>query len=140
MAAGRRGKASPRRTGKRLEVWKFGGTALADANAVRNAVELIKAHGGPLVVVVSALSGVTDSLLDGSRQALTGDTQAAAAASAAMFQKCHAAKTETPGASKLDWAAGIRHPRRLNGSAHHLQARPQRTPGILNVARSKRPN
>ena len=87
MAAGRRGKASPGRTGKRLEVWKFGGAALADANAVRNAVELIQAHGGPLVVVVSALSGVTDSLLDGSRKALSGDTKAAAAASASFLRR-----------------------------------------------------
>ncbi len=58
MAARRRDAASPRRAAKRLEVWKFGGAALADADAVRNVVELIQAHRGPLVVVVSALSGV----------------------------------------------------------------------------------
>ncbi len=87
MAARRRDAASPRRAGKRLEVWKFGGAALANADAVRNVVELIQAHRGPLVVVVSALSGVTDSLLEGSRQALRGDTKAAAAASASFLRR-----------------------------------------------------
>ncbi len=87
MAAGRRGKGSPRGRGQRLEVWKFGGAALADADAVRNVVRLVHAHEGPLVVVVSALSGVTDSLLDGARQALAGETKAAEAAAASFLRR-----------------------------------------------------
>ena len=46
-----------------LEVWKFGGAALADARAIHKAVERIAEHDGPLVVVASALAGVTDLLL-----------------------------------------------------------------------------
>lgn len=46
-----------------LEVWKFGGAALADARAMQQAAERIAGHDGPLVVVASALSGVTDLLL-----------------------------------------------------------------------------
>jgi aspartokinase/homoserine dehydrogenase 1 len=46
-----------------LEVWKFGGAALADARAIQKAAERIAEHNGPLVVVASALSGVTDQLL-----------------------------------------------------------------------------
>ena len=46
-----------------LEVWKFGGAALADARAIQKAVERIAEHDGPLVVVASALAGVTDLLL-----------------------------------------------------------------------------
>lgn len=46
-----------------LEVWKFGGAALADARAIQTAADRIAAHAGPLVVVASALSGVTDLLL-----------------------------------------------------------------------------
>jgi bifunctional aspartokinase / homoserine dehydrogenase 1 len=57
---------------RRLEVWKFGGASLADARAIRRAVELIAAHGGALVVVASALAGVTDMLLDGAAQAVRG--------------------------------------------------------------------
>ncbi|MCG6923739.1 MAG: aspartate kinase [Acidobacteria bacterium] len=87
MPAGRRG-ASARRGGKpQLEVWKFGGAALADAEGVRNAVKLICDHPGPLVVVVSALSGVTDSLLEGARDAQAGDTKAADAAAAAFVRR-----------------------------------------------------
>src|ERR671913_936674 len=46
-----------------LEIWKFGGAALADARAIQKAAERIAEHQGPLVVVASALSGVTDLLL-----------------------------------------------------------------------------
>lgn len=71
----------------RLEVWKFGGASLADATAVRNAVALIRAHRGPLVVVVSALAGVTDSLLDGARRSVAGDPEAASAAAARFLRR-----------------------------------------------------
>src|SRR5512139_479751 len=74
--------------GERLEVWKFGGASLADAAAVRHAVSLVRAHRGPLVVVVSALAGVTDLLLDGARRSVAGDPGAASAA-AAQFLRRH---------------------------------------------------
>jgi aspartokinase/homoserine dehydrogenase 1 len=87
MAGARRGKGSPPARGRRLEVWKFGGAALADADGVGNAVKLVLSHEGPLVVVVSALSGVTDSLLDGARQAVAGETKAAAMAAASFLRR-----------------------------------------------------
>ena len=46
-----------------LEIWKFGGAALADARAIQRAADRIVEHDGPLVVVASALAGVTDLLL-----------------------------------------------------------------------------
>lgn len=46
-----------------LEIWKFGGAALADAKAIHTAAERVAGHRGPLVVVASALAGVTDLLL-----------------------------------------------------------------------------
>ena len=52
-----------------LQVWKFGGASLADAPAIRRAAALIAAHRGPLVVVASALGGITDLLLAGAKQA-----------------------------------------------------------------------
>ena len=55
-----------------LQIWKFGGAALADARAVQRAVERIAEHDGPLVVVASALAGVTDLLLAAAPEA--GDT------------------------------------------------------------------
>ena len=57
----------------RLEVWKFGGASLADAHGIRRAVGLITAHQGPLVVVASALYGITDLLLGGGQRAVSGD-------------------------------------------------------------------
>lgn len=52
-----------------LEIWKFGGASLADEHGVARAVEFINAHDGPLVVVASALAGITDLLLTASADA-----------------------------------------------------------------------
>jgi aspartokinase/homoserine dehydrogenase 1 len=67
-----------------LEVWKFGGASLADASAVRRAAELVRAHRGPLVVVASAMAGVTDLLLEGARRSAAGDPRAGSAAASAL--------------------------------------------------------
>ena len=66
-------RLSPMKRKPPLQVWKFGGASLADAAAVRHAVGLIRAHKGPLVVVASALAGVTDLLLDGARRSVEGE-------------------------------------------------------------------
>ena len=71
-----------------LEVWKFGGASLADAQAVERAARLIAAHRGPLVVVASAVGGITDLLLDGARAA-TVDKRDEAARAAATFLRRH---------------------------------------------------
>jgi aspartokinase/homoserine dehydrogenase 1 len=55
-----------------LEVWKFGGASLADAAAIQRAASIITAHPGPLVIVASALGGITDLLLDGAHKAAAG--------------------------------------------------------------------
>ncbi len=70
-----------------LAVWKFGGASLADAAAIRRAASLIAAHDGPLVVVCSALAGVTDLLLGGARHALAGDERQAARTAAELLTR-----------------------------------------------------
>jgi bifunctional aspartokinase / homoserine dehydrogenase 1 len=45
-------------------VHKFGGAALADAEAIRHAAEIVAARPAGAVVVASAMRGVTDALLD----------------------------------------------------------------------------
>ena len=55
-----------------LEVWKFGGASLADGEALSRAAARIAAHDGPLVVVASALGGVTDLLLTAAGHAAAG--------------------------------------------------------------------
>jgi bifunctional aspartokinase / homoserine dehydrogenase 1 len=73
-----------------LEVWKFGGASLADAEAFRRAAGLIRSRSGPLVIVASAMFGITDLLLDGARRAVAGDS-AAGSEVAEEFLKRHAA-------------------------------------------------
>jgi aspartokinase/homoserine dehydrogenase 1 len=83
------GRAKPR-----LEVWKFGGASLADAAAIRKAAALIADHAGPLVVVASALAGITDLLLGGAREAASGDTRAASRVAAELLTRHrHVART-----------------------------------------------
>ena len=71
-----------------LEVWKFGGASLADVAAIQKAVGLIAGHKGPLVIVPSALAGVTDLLLEGAAASISG-RGADAARCAAVFLRRH---------------------------------------------------
>jgi aspartate kinase len=71
-----------------LEVWKFGGASLADPAAIEKAVNLIAAQPGPLVIVASALGGVTDLLLQGAAAATSG-RNAEAGRIAAEFLRRH---------------------------------------------------
>lgn len=56
-----------------LQVFKFGGTSVATPEALRLAFARIREAAPRVVVVVSAMSGVTDLLLDAARSARTGD-------------------------------------------------------------------
>ena len=50
---------------RQLQVMKFGGTSVGDASAIGKVAEIIQAaaRASDLVVVVSAMSGVTNQLL-----------------------------------------------------------------------------
>ena len=62
------------------QVHKFGGASLADSAAVHRAVEIIQSQRRePTVVVVSAMAGVTDALLEVAQQSVSGDEHALAA-------------------------------------------------------------
>ncbi len=60
---------------KNLLVMKFGGTSMGSAERIRISASLIAEHAktGPVAVVVSAMSKVTDLLLDSMRRAEAGD-------------------------------------------------------------------
>jgi len=59
-----------------IEIFKFGGASLADASAVRQALEIIAApRKTRIVAVVSALAGVTDALLALAAVAQHGDAR-----------------------------------------------------------------
>ena len=71
--AARSRQPAARRPQPSLQVWKFGGASLADSAAIRKAAALVAAADRPVVVVCSAMAGVTDELLRGARLALEGD-------------------------------------------------------------------
>ncbi|MEL6535581.1 MAG: bifunctional aspartate kinase/homoserine dehydrogenase I [Bacteroidota bacterium] len=59
-----------------MNVLKFGGTSMADAKAVRQVLSILeqKRHQGPVVVVPSAMGGVTDKLVGAAKAAAAGET------------------------------------------------------------------
>jgi len=56
-----------------MKVMKFGGTSVGSIESILNLKQIVEAEKKPVVVVVSALGGVTDKLLGTSRMALNGD-------------------------------------------------------------------
>ena len=58
-----------------LCVMKFGGTSVGDADCIRRSAAIVKAAADqrPVVAVVSAMSGVTNRLIDGARRAELGE-------------------------------------------------------------------
>jgi aspartate kinase len=78
-----------------MRVLKFGGTSVADADAIRRVVAIIAderetASGGGPLVVVSALGGVTDGLLETAALVRRGDTAHALTMAEALRQRHHA--------------------------------------------------
>src|SRR6266478_2329784 len=64
-----------------LQVMKFGGTSVGDAACIARAAQIITeaARGGKCVAVVSAMSGVTNRLIEAAKTAQSGNAQAALA-------------------------------------------------------------
>ena len=62
-----------------LVVMKFGGTSLGNAERIGRAAQIVSAAArtGPVVTVVSAMSGVTDHLVQAAHQSAAGDEEAA---------------------------------------------------------------
>jgi aspartate kinase len=66
---------------KPLRIMKFGGTSVGDASSIEKVVDIIRdaARESDLVVVVSAMSGVTSQLIDAAVQSALGDRLSVAA-------------------------------------------------------------
>jgi aspartate kinase len=64
---------------RNLQVMKFGGTSVANAECIRRAAEIVAraAGDGSVVVVVSAMGGVTNTLLEAAQASAMGDMGAA---------------------------------------------------------------
>src|SRR6266568_2566147 len=96
-----RARARPTRA---PHIHKFGGASLADAAAIGHAVGIVRAQRpDPLVVVVSAMSGVTDALLDGAARAARGDAgHVRAVAESLRAQHATAARALVPAGARLE--------------------------------------
>ena len=76
-----------------IQVMKFGGTSVGDANRIRSAAAITAqaSKERAVVVVVSAMSGVTNTLIAAAGKAATGDEAAAEALTRALQEKHHEA-------------------------------------------------
>ena len=72
---------------------KFGGTSVGSADSILNVKKIVEAEQEPVIVVVSALGGITDKLIATSQMAAAGD--AAYEVSMAEIKKRHHDMIET---------------------------------------------
>ncbi len=56
-----------------MKVLKFGGTSVGSVESILNVKQIVESQTEPVIVVVSALGGITDQLIRTSQQALEGD-------------------------------------------------------------------
>ena len=74
-----------------IQVMKFGGTSVGDASRIRSAAGIAAeaAKQRSVVVVVSAMSGVTNTLIAAAGKSASGDEAAAEALTEALQKKHH---------------------------------------------------
>jgi len=58
-----------------MKVLKFGGTSVGSIESILSLKSIVESETQPVIVVVSALGGITDKLIAISQQSLTGDEQ-----------------------------------------------------------------
>ena len=56
-----------------MKVLKFGGTSVGSVESILSVKNIVESQTEPVIVVVSALGGITDQLLRTAQQALAGD-------------------------------------------------------------------
>lgn len=56
-----------------MKVLKFGGTSVGTVESLRNVKQIAESHSEPIIMVVSALGGITDLLIATARKAASGD-------------------------------------------------------------------
>ncbi|HXR16995.1 MAG TPA: aspartate kinase [Terriglobales bacterium] len=96
---------------KPLRIMKFGGTSVGDASCIQKVVEIIRAasRDGDLVVVVSAMAGVTNRLIDAATKSEAGNHDAVTT----IFEELR--RQHNSAASAL-----LESPGELHGRTHEL--------------------
>ncbi|MFA6872762.1 MAG: bifunctional aspartate kinase/homoserine dehydrogenase I, partial [Bacteroidaceae bacterium] len=56
-----------------MKVMKFGGTSVGSVKSILNVKKIVESCNEPVIVVVSALGGITDQLISTARLAASGD-------------------------------------------------------------------
>ena len=56
-----------------MKVLKFGGTSVGSAESILNVKKIVESQTEPVIVVVSALGGITDKLIQTAHMAKEGD-------------------------------------------------------------------
>lgn len=56
-----------------MKVMKFGGTSVGSVNSILGVKKIVESAGEPVIVIVSALGGITDRLINTSKMAAAGD-------------------------------------------------------------------
>jgi bifunctional aspartokinase / homoserine dehydrogenase 1 len=100
-----------------LSVYKFGGVAVGTPDAIRLAAAHVKRAAPNVAVVVSAMSGVTDLILDAAQAALRGD-RLAWLTSAKQFEARH---IELVGALIANRTRAERLRNEITDSAHEMR-------------------
>ena len=108
---------------------KFGGTSMGDADRLRVAAEIIAEQHKkrPLVVVVSAMSKVTDLLLETLRHAEVGDRPAVESTIEALSRRHQEACQALPADASADVDSLINEFRRIANGILMLGERPPRS-------------
>ena len=57
-----------------MKVMKFGGTSVGSVNSILSVKRIVESISEPVIVVVSALGGITDKLINTSKMAASGDS------------------------------------------------------------------
>ena len=57
-----------------MKVMKFGGTSVGSVNSILSVKRIVESANEPVIVVVSALGGITDKLINTSKMAAAGDS------------------------------------------------------------------
>jgi len=92
----------------KLQIMKFGGTSVGDASCIRRSAQIVAnaAREFSVAVVVSAMSGVTNRLIDAAHQAKRGDREAGKAIADVLRKQHNAALaalvTEEPARQRVE--------------------------------------
>src|SRR3984957_734235 len=78
---------------KPLRVMKFGGTSVSDASCISRVAQIVRdaSREGPVVAVVSAMSGVTNRLIEAANRSEAGEREEVSALFEALRKQHQAA-------------------------------------------------